>query len=292
MTERAVPFYCPYCGDEDLRPAEDGPHGAWYCAACLRMFALKMIGIGVPSSASDDQRSTSDDLRSHRRAGGAAELRAAGRHGGRGQSSPGPPTTFGAPDDRGVQHAGRRAGRPRREGAARASRCCSWRPATTSPRRSAPATPSRRVYDVKIVNALPGTSVAEQDVAFGKDLFARDPDLCCACARSCRCTEPSRGYDAWVTGVRRVEAPTRANTPLVTYDDKRGLVKINPLAAWTRRATWRPTSPSTASWSTRWSRRATRRSAARRARAKPLPGADPRSGRWAGLAKTECGLHA
>ena len=51
MSERAVPFYCPYCGEEDLRPAEQTervPHGAWYCAACLRTFALKMIGIGVP----------------------------------------------------------------------------------------------------------------------------------------------------------------------------------------------------------------------------------------------------
>ena len=50
MSERAVPFYCPYCGEEDLRPAEqtEGPHGAWYCAACLRTFAVKMIGIGIP----------------------------------------------------------------------------------------------------------------------------------------------------------------------------------------------------------------------------------------------------
>jgi ribosomal protein L37AE/L43A len=50
MSERAVPFYCPYCGEEDLRPAEQTervPHGAWYCAACLRTFALKMLGIGI-----------------------------------------------------------------------------------------------------------------------------------------------------------------------------------------------------------------------------------------------------
>jgi predicted RNA-binding Zn-ribbon protein involved in translation (DUF1610 family) len=46
--ERAVPFYCPYCGDEDLRPAEE-PHGAWRCAACLRTFSLKLVGIGVLS---------------------------------------------------------------------------------------------------------------------------------------------------------------------------------------------------------------------------------------------------
>jgi hypothetical protein len=51
MSERAVPFYCPYCGEEDLRPAEQTervPHGAWYCASCLRTFGVKMIGIGVP----------------------------------------------------------------------------------------------------------------------------------------------------------------------------------------------------------------------------------------------------
>jgi transposase-like protein len=51
VTERAVPFYCPYCGEEDLRPAEQTdrvPHGAWYCADCLRTFSLKMIGVGVP----------------------------------------------------------------------------------------------------------------------------------------------------------------------------------------------------------------------------------------------------
>ena len=99
------------------------------------------------------------------------------------------------------------------------------------------------------------------------------------------------GYDAWVTGVRRVEAPTRANTPLVTYDEKFGLVKINPIAAWSDEDmdayiaehgilvnplvdAGYPSigcAPCTA---------------------KPKPGEDPRSGRWAGRAKTECGLHA
>jgi ribosomal protein L37AE/L43A len=46
VTERAAPFYCPYCGDEDLRPAEEG-HGAWECRACARVFQLKMIGLRV-----------------------------------------------------------------------------------------------------------------------------------------------------------------------------------------------------------------------------------------------------
>ena len=54
MSERAVPFHCPYCGDEDLRPHEtdDGPgHGTWECRACLRAFQLKMLGM-IPHGGS------------------------------------------------------------------------------------------------------------------------------------------------------------------------------------------------------------------------------------------------
>jgi transposase-like protein len=43
VTGRAVPFHCPYCGDENLRPGEEG-HGAWECHSCLRAFSLKMLG--------------------------------------------------------------------------------------------------------------------------------------------------------------------------------------------------------------------------------------------------------
>ena len=58
MSERAVPFHCPYCGDGDLRPhelvSEDGeitsPHGTWECRACLRAFSLKMLGLIRPAS--------------------------------------------------------------------------------------------------------------------------------------------------------------------------------------------------------------------------------------------------
>ena len=146
------------------------------------------------------------------------------------------------------------------------------------------------VYDVRIVNAQARRSVAEQDAEFGKDLFARDPGACCAMRKVEPLTDTLAGYDAWVTGVRRVEAPTRANTPLIQFDDKFGLVKINPIAAWSDEdmdayiaahnvlvnplvADGYPSigcAPCTA---------------------RPAPGADPRSGRWAGTAKIECGLH-
>ncbi|OZM79041.1 phosphoadenylyl-sulfate reductase [Pseudonocardia sp. MH-G8] len=146
------------------------------------------------------------------------------------------------------------------------------------------------VYDVRIVNATPEHTVAEQDQLLGKDLFAREPNQCCALRKVAPLQNTLAGYDAWVTGVRRVEAPTRAGTPLVTYDEKFGLVKINPIAAWSDEemdayidehgilvnplvAEGYPSigcAPCTA---------------------KPAPGADKRSGRWAGTGKIECGLH-
>jgi len=147
-----------------------------------------------------------------------------------------------------------------------------------------------QVYDVRIVNATAEHTVAEQDSLLGKDLFARDPNRCCALRKVAPLENTLRGYDAWVTGVRRVEAPTRANTPLVTYDEKFGLVKINPIAAWSdaEMAAYIEANgvlvnplvgegyPSIG---------------CAPCTAKPLPGADPRSGRWAGTGKIECGLH-
>ena len=53
MTERAVPYYCPYCGDEDLQPAGDR-HGAWWCQSCRRAWTLKMLGTGTPSELLND----------------------------------------------------------------------------------------------------------------------------------------------------------------------------------------------------------------------------------------------
>ncbi|HSA52525.1 MAG TPA: hypothetical protein VLH10_20765 [Yinghuangia sp.] len=50
MSERAAPFYCPYCGDEDLRPREDG-HGSWLCGACRRAFTLRFQGLVFSENA-------------------------------------------------------------------------------------------------------------------------------------------------------------------------------------------------------------------------------------------------
>ncbi|TNY36510.1 hypothetical protein EIO00_13315 [Thermomonospora catenispora] len=54
MSERAAPFYCPYCGEEDLRPLET--EGGWHCAGCARSFRLTFLAVGAPSPASSDDR--------------------------------------------------------------------------------------------------------------------------------------------------------------------------------------------------------------------------------------------
>ena len=50
MSQRAVPFHCPYCGETDLWPSEEG-HGAWECRGCLRAFKLSMIGLVRPTGS-------------------------------------------------------------------------------------------------------------------------------------------------------------------------------------------------------------------------------------------------
>lgn len=145
--------------------------------------------------------------------------------------------------------------------------------------------------DVKIVNAAAEQTLAQQDAEYGPKLHERDPNLCCHLRKVVPLRKTLSNYSAWVTGVRRVDAPTRANTPIVTWDDRNGLVKVNPIAPWTddefnayideHGILQNPLvgegylsigcAPCTA---------------------KVAPGADPRSGRWAGKSKTECGLHA
>ncbi|ORW09309.1 phosphoadenylyl-sulfate reductase [Mycobacterium kyorinense] len=147
------------------------------------------------------------------------------------------------------------------------------------------------VYDVRVLNVTPQHTVAEQDKLLGKDLFAREPNECCRLRKVEPLSKALRGYSAWVTGLRRVEAPTRANAPLISFDEAFKLVKVNPLAAWTDQdmdnyiaendVLVNPLvyegypSIGCAPCTT-----------------KPAEGADPRSGRWQGTGKIECGLHA
>jgi phosphoadenosine phosphosulfate reductase len=143
---------------------------------------------------------------------------------------------------------------------------------------------------VKIVNAQAEQSVAEQDAEYGAKLHDRDPTLCCNLRKVVPLRKTLANYSAWVTGVRRVDAPTRANTPIVTWDDRNGLVKVNPIAAWTddefngyiREHGILENPLVSIGYLSIGCAPCTARVA---------PGQDPRSGRWAGQSKTECGLH-
>jgi len=147
-----------------------------------------------------------------------------------------------------------------------------------------------RTLPITVVDALPRQSVAEQDAEYGARLHDRDPNLCCFLRKVNPLAETLEGRLAWVTGVRRIEAPTRANTPIVSWDDKHDLVKVNPLVTWSDEDVEAyqvehdlPRNPLVAQgYPSIGCAPCTR---------KVAPGEDPRAGRWSGTDKTECGIH-
>jgi len=148
-----------------------------------------------------------------------------------------------------------------------------------------------RSLPITVVNALPRQTVAEQDAEFGARLHDRDPGLCCAMRKVEPLGRALAGYDAWVTGLRRADAATRADAPVVSWDAKHGLVKINPLALWsdTQVEAYQvehdlPRNPLVAQGYPSIGCGPCTRAV--------KPGEDPRAGRWSGTDKTECGLHA
>jgi phosphoadenosine phosphosulfate reductase len=146
------------------------------------------------------------------------------------------------------------------------------------------------VMDVNVISLTPRQTVAEQDAEYGPKLHDRNPDLCCALRKVQPLEEGLKAYDAWATGLRRDESPTRANTPVVSWDHGRRKVKISPIARWTQADVDAYvaehgvlTNPLLMDgYPSVGCAPCTRR---------VLEGEDARSGRWAGSNKTECGLH-
>jgi phosphoadenosine phosphosulfate reductase len=148
-----------------------------------------------------------------------------------------------------------------------------------------------RTLQITVIEALPRQSVAEQDSEYGQKLHDRDPNLCCFLRKVDPLARSLDGRAAWVTGVRRIEAPTRAATPVVCWDDTHDLVKINPLVTWSDEdveayqvSHGLPRNPLVAQgYPSIGCAPCTRQVA---------PGEDPRAGRWSGNDKTECGIHS
>ncbi|MBT2382363.1 phosphoadenylyl-sulfate reductase [Streptomyces sp. ISL-11] len=146
------------------------------------------------------------------------------------------------------------------------------------------------VMDVEVITLTPRRTVAEQDAEHGPRLHDRDPDLCCALRKVEPLTAGLAAYDAWATGLRRDESPTRAGTPVVGWDERRRKVKISPIAAWTDEDVDAYVAEHGVltntllmdGYASVGCAPCTRRVA---------EGENARAGRWAGRTKTECGLH-
>jgi phosphoadenosine phosphosulfate reductase len=146
------------------------------------------------------------------------------------------------------------------------------------------------VYPVRMLNITPSRTVAEQDKELGPRLYGRNPDLCCYLRKVEPLERALTNYDAWITGVRRDETNSRRDMRVVEWDDRREMVKVNPIIGWT-------------------SKQVDEFIADNNVLVNPLvydgypsigcstctarveDGADPRSGRWKGTGKTECGIH-
>ena len=169
-----------------------------------------------------------------------------------------------------------------------ASTCSSSTPATTSSRRRHPR---RRRGDHAGQPDLDhaGPEVAEQDATTART--STGPTRTCAAAAQGRAAgRPLADYDAWATGLRRAETQNRVIAPVIGWDAKKGKVKVSPLARWTDEQVEQYIAENGVlvnplvydGYPSIGCAPCTRRVA---------PGEDPRSGRWAGTAKTECGIH-
>jgi phosphoadenosine phosphosulfate reductase len=130
----------------------------------------------------------------------------------------------------------------------------------------------------------------EQAAKYGDKLWAHDPDACCAIRK----VEPNgralAGKRAWISGIRRDQSKTRAGIDIVEWDERFGLVKVNPLASWTESQVWSYILDNGVPYNELHDRGYPSIGCTHCTR--PVQaGEDPRSGRWQGFDKVECGLH-
>ncbi|HEX3725090.1 MAG TPA: phosphoadenylyl-sulfate reductase [Pirellulales bacterium] len=146
-------------------------------------------------------------------------------------------------------------------------------------------------YGIEVEMRRPATTVPEYEALHGGPLYRTNPDQCCRDRKVKVLRESVVGWNAWMSGIRRDQGTgDRAGTPIVAWDEKFGLVKVSPLANWTKKEVWKlitdhdiPYNPlhdqgytSIGCWPCTRS---------------VMFGEDERAGRWSGTAKKECGLH-
>jgi len=144
-------------------------------------------------------------------------------------------------------------------------------------------------YGITPQAVRPAQALAEQASVEGPRLWERDPDRCCQLRKVLPLAEALAPFDAWITGIRRDGSSSRANVKLLEWSNKYQLVKLNPLALWDDKQVWRYIYAHNVPYNTLLDQGY--RSLGCHTCTRLPDSDDPRAGRWAGFAKTECGLH-
>ncbi len=136
------------------------------------------------------------------------------------------------------------------------------------------------------IEVFEGPSLGRQAAAHGDALWERNPDLCCAIRKVEPLTRALAGVDCWISGIRREQSPTRAGAPKLGWDEQHELWKASPLADWTDDDVWTYVRERDLPVNELHARGYASIGCTHCTR----PG-EGRTGRWAGMEKTECGLH-
>ena len=145
-------------------------------------------------------------------------------------------------------------------------------------------------YGIKIERLYSQLTPEAQAAEFGPNLWASDPDQCCALRKVQPLQRKLATLDAWVTAIRRGQTSVRAGVRKIEWDAKFNLAKINPVADWTREQVWNYVVRNDVPYNPLHDQNYPSIGCTHCTRA-VKPGEDPRAGRWSGSQKTECGLH-
>lgn len=150
-------------------------------------------------------------------------------------------------------------------------------------------------FEMKIEGVLPDLTVEQQEAALGPELWKKNPDLCCGMRKVVPLQGKLAELDCWITGLRREQSDTRADIQFIevyTFDESTGreIVKLNPMAAWSRQAVWDylhahkiPYNP--------LHDQGYRSIGCQPCTNKVGDSQNERAGRWTGFNKVECGIH-
>jgi len=150
-----------------------------------------------------------------------------------------------------------------------------------------------RHFGFTIESVLPDLTPAQQEAAHGPDLWARDPDLCCGIRKVLPLQGKLSDLDCWITGLRRQQSDTRSNIGIIelyNFDGTREIVKLNPMANWTKEAVWEHLRKNGIPYNTLHDQ-GYRSIGCKPCTVKSAGGENERAGRWTGFNKVECGIH-